>query len=49
MKLKDVVWRALVRYHAWWGFDLENDKFTRFMLWLTLITGVVIVICLMVL
>lgn len=52
MKFKDVVWRALVRYHAWWGFDLENDKFMRFSLWMTLITlvtGVVLAICLFVL
>ena len=52
MKLKDYVWDKLVRYHAWWGFDLENDKFMRFSLWMTLvtlITGVVLTICLFVL
>lgn len=49
MKLKDYVWDKLVRYHAWWGFDLVNDKFTRFSLWMTLVTGIALVIVLFVL
>ena len=49
MKLKDTVWELLCRHYASFGLDLKKDWFARATLWMTLVTGVVLVIVLFVL